>query len=111
MKSLLISALVALSFTLPQRLYPDVVASDENERTAEYVVSARDAHSRVLERVQWSTNEVGEVSGITNSYVELRTGMHFKNEVGEFVESDSSIEIYSGRRIGAQSGLPGPLYP
>ena len=92
MKILFMSALFALSLTLPPRLYSDVAASDEKGRAAGYSIVERGDHHRVWERVQWTTNEAGEVSGITNSYREITANMHFQKD-GNWVESDATVEI------------------
>ena len=57
-------------------------------------MTERGAHYRVWSKVSSQTNPLGELEPRTNSYVELTTGLHFRDPVsGEWVESDPSFEL------------------
>ncbi len=57
-----------------------------------YVVKEKGAHYRKLEKVQSTTNAVGQTHVITNSYFELATGMH-RSQNGQLVAASPSIQV------------------
>lgn len=62
-------------------------ATDGSLRYAEV---ARDAHSRVWARVSYETNGLGEAIVTTISFVELQTGLHYR-EGDQWLASEAKI--------------------
>jgi hypothetical protein len=69
-------------------LAPSAVAAQP-----ESVIVERGPHHRVIERT---------VNGRKSSYIELASGLHFKNQLGEWVESKAEIEIFQGAATARQ---------
>jgi hypothetical protein len=66
----------------------------------DYSVVERGPHHRVWQGVVTSTDELGQVSYITNCYTELATGMHYQDpKTGQWVESQEIIESFPGGAI------------
>lgn len=59
-------------------------------------VVSRDAHQRVLEVTESVLLPDGSISLTTNSIVELATGLHYRNEQGEWEETQQSFELVPG---------------
>jgi hypothetical protein len=80
-----------LSLSLSAQAQP---ASDDPRLEEPYRVTERGAHHRVWSKVSWHKNPLGEAEPQTNSYVELTTGLHFRDPVSnEWRESDPSFEL------------------
>src|SRR6185503_18366299 len=93
MKTLLIStSAFATTIAFSTQLYSESAPSSINQAHGGYSVSERGVHHRVWQRVTWKTNDLGRVRGVTNSYTELETGMHYQKE-GQWLESEAKIEI------------------
>ena len=58
--------------------------------------AGRSAHERVLEIVSSESTENGSILSSTNSIIELATGLHYRNEQGEWQESEEIFEIVPG---------------
>jgi hypothetical protein len=68
--------------------------------TPDYQVVERGPHHRVWQRVVSATDELGRVSYVTNSYVELASGMHYlEPKSGQWLESQEIIESFPGGAI------------
>ncbi len=57
--------------------------------------TARSAHDRLLEIVSSQTAADGSIS-TTNSIIELATGLHYRDERGEWQESEEAFELVPG---------------
>jgi hypothetical protein len=68
---------------------------------AEYSVVARDADSRVWQRVEWEPTPSGRSIPHVHSYTELSTGMHYL-EKGQWLESREEIEIATDGAVARQ---------
>ena len=80
-----------------------------------YSVIGRDANSRVWERTTYELSPSGSVVPQKNRYVELSTGLHYKNAKGEWVESKEEIDILPNGTAAATQGqhqayFPGNIY-
>lgn len=62
-------------------------------KKAAYSISERGPHHKVWERIQYEPAMDGTLRPVPRRYEELATGMHFKNELGEWEESEAKIEI------------------
>jgi hypothetical protein len=62
----------------------------------DYAITERGSHHRVWSRVSYETNRQGRVWARTNAYTELATGMHYRNERGEWTESVPGFELEPG---------------
>ena len=82
--ALLIAGLTAAAQDLTARNAPDKSA---------YTVTERGAHHRVWERTADEIGPDGKPFPRKRSYTELSTGLHFRNERGEWEESKEEIEI------------------
>lgn len=58
-------------------------------------VSERGPHHKIWERIVYENAPDGKRTPRRHAFVELATGMHFKNEKGEWEESKEEIEILS----------------
>jgi hypothetical protein len=65
-------------------------------------VVERGPHHRVIERVFTEQQPDGSVAERVSRYTELATGLHFKNDRGEWVESKEEIEIFQGAAAARQ---------
>ncbi len=66
------------------------------QREEAYRVTDRGPHHRVWTKVRWETNQIGRLVAETNSYVELATGLHFRDRdlvSDQWQESDPSFEL------------------
>jgi len=57
---------------------------------------SRSAHERVLEVLSSETAADGSISTTTNSIIELATGLHYRDERGEWQESEEAFELVPG---------------
>lgn len=72
-------------------------ATDAARRASgDYVVSEIGQHHRVWSRVSYETNRQGRVWARTNAYTELATGMHYRNDRGEWTESVPGFDLEPG---------------
>ncbi|MFO1511522.1 MAG: hypothetical protein U1F83_01180 [Verrucomicrobiota bacterium] len=79
---------------------------------ADYVVTERGPHHRVVAWAVADTNEFGETIVRTNSYTELATGLHYQDTNGVWVESREAIEILpKGGGAVAQHGQHKVFFP
>ncbi len=67
--------------------------SDPAAEKAAYTVAERGAHHKVWERIESELGPDGKPFPRKRSYTELATGMHFKNERGEWEDAREEIEI------------------
>ena len=65
-------------------------------------VVERGPHHRVIERTLTETRLDGTTAQRKSSYTELATGLHYKNELGEWIESREEIEIFQGAAVARQ---------
>jgi hypothetical protein len=89
-------AVTALCFLSNHLLFAQATKMDsQTDRAAKtnFQVSARGANYRVLQRTTAQTNRLGHVHYQTNSYTELETGMHYRDDTGKWVESEATIEV------------------
>ena len=80
--------LAALPHTAPAAPEPQIVE--------------RGPHHRVWERTVTETQPDGTTAERISSYTELATGLHYKNERGEWVDSKEEIEIFQGAAAARQ---------
>jgi len=66
------------------------------------VITERGPHHRVWERTITETRPDGTVAERKSSYTELATGLHYKNDRGEWTESKEEIEIFQGAAAARQ---------
>ena len=92
MKTLLISALFVVSSVGADTIPSSATAKSDPMEAGNYSVSERGANHRVWQKATWETNKLGEIKGMTNSYTELGTGLHFLKD-GQWQESEAKIEI------------------
>lgn len=97
MKTFWISS-VALTFALAPVLAQAQAAGEQREangaeQKSTYTVTERGAHHKVWERFEDEIGPDGKPFPRKRSYTELATGMHFKNERGEWEESKEEVEI------------------
>ena len=79
-----------------------VVPVDEGTSPAELQIAERGPHHRVWQRVTRRVSSYGRERFITNSVVELATGLHYQNEQGDWLESKEEIEIIQGTAVARQ---------
>ncbi|MCW5556978.1 MAG: hypothetical protein KIT22_03950, partial [Verrucomicrobiae bacterium] len=59
----------------------------------------RGPHSQRVEVMREMVTDEGETIMVTNSYVQLESGLNYRNEQGEWTESESQLEIAPGGAI------------
>jgi len=73
-----------------QAAQTEPVPSAGVERVA---IKERGPHSQRVEVLRDVVNELGETVTVTNSYVQLESGLNYRNEQGEWVASEPKFEI------------------
>ncbi len=83
---------------------PNGTVTTSPGNTGQYFITSRGPHSNTWLHVTWQTNADGTSTALTNTYVELATGLNFWNAgLGEYVPSKEEIDAYPG---GAVATLP-----
>ena len=59
----------------------------------------RGPHHRIHQYTRQITNALGQLETITNKYTQLETGLHYKGDNGEWLESKAEIEIQPGGAV------------
>src|SRR6478736_1150759 len=67
--------------------------SAESGQESRFIISERGAHHKVWERTEYELGLNGKKVPRQHSYIEVATGMHFKNAQGEWQESKEAIEV------------------
>lgn len=84
---------VSLSPSLCAQTEPAAVGSGL-ESADSYQIVERGPHHRVWSKVSWVPNPLGELEPRTNAYVELTTGLHYRDPVShDWRDSDPSFEL------------------
>ena len=65
-------------------------------------VVERGPHHRVWQKVTPLVTSYGQTRFVTNSYVELATGLHYRNEQGQWTDSKEEIEVFNGSAVARQ---------
>ena len=92
---LLLLACVSLPLLAQQR------ANRPVEKSARVI--ERGAHHATWETVRELADPLtGETVSVTNSYVQLESGLHFQDAKGEWLEASDQIEIVSGHAVAKQ---------
>jgi len=78
-------------------------------------ITERGHNHKVIQRVSWTTNRLGQVSARTNSYTALATGMHYRDASGRWQESKEEIHLLTAGGAAATNGqhqvyFPGDIY-
>lgn len=89
----ILGLVVLASMTVGAQQLKERESRPTKKRPAQYSVSERGPHHRVWERIEYERAPNGGVRAVPHRYEEVATGMHFKNEKGEWEESKEEIEI------------------
>ncbi len=68
----------------------------------DYTIKERGANQRVWQRETYQRAPNGRIETQLHSYAELTTGMHYKNDQGDWIESKEEIEAYPKGAIARQ---------
>lgn len=69
-----------------------VTTGGQRENTA-YEEKARGPHHKLWERIEYERAPDGTLRAVPHRFEEMATGLHFKNDKGEWEESEAKIEI------------------
>ena len=82
-----ISMLIVASLAASAQTKPGTVSESG------FSISERGSHHKVWERTELVPAPDGQMMELKRSYTELATGMHFKNDKGEWEESEAKIDL------------------
>src|SRR5260221_14587982 len=81
-----------------------------NKPAVLYVVTGRDANSRIWERTVYRLDQSGKAVPKKTSYTELATGLHYQKN-GQWVESKEQIDILPDGTAAATQGQHQAYFP
>lgn len=89
---------------------PTAPPSPPAAATTPYSVVERGPNHRVWAKVTWQTNALGRIRAQTNSFVELASGLHFRNTAGQWQETSEQIDLLPGGFGAAATNGPRQVY-